>query len=1604
MAQRKSALGRQTFYLMKKNWIISLERHFILTLYLTFILPIISAVYLGIFKNLNNPSSEFGFADPRDVLSLGDALGKAESARDTVVFVNNDFTGGDIETVINDLSDQVTAAGKKAKVISDPDQVGYDCVASFRGATNCYGAVVFNSSPDEGTGKNWNYTLRADVLLGQNFKFQRDNNDVQIYTLPLQRAVDQAIANVGGGSSPSLSKMQEWAFTNMTEEQREAEVREKYQDTIIDYLGIAFILALLGVTYHLPGTIATEREIGLSSLLDAMMIVRWDWEPQAARLFSYVGSYGSMYLPGWVIAAIITRFMIWAKTSVVIILFFFILAGAACTSWAVLGGTFFKKAQLSGTVNSLLFIMLGVAAQAIPNPGAGLTAVLGVLFTPCNVVFFIKYIARAEKDALPADLLNAPERSNSTLPGVILYVFFGIQFFIYPIIAAFLERTFHGVAQDGRTIYKGDSGSPPAEAVHIDGMTRIYRPSFLRRMFGAIVKSRPPTVAVNNLQLTAKRGQILCLLGANGSGKSTTLDAVAGLSKFQQGSVTIDASQGIGIAPQKNVLWDDLTVLEHIEMFYKLKCPGMYMADEDIDQLIEAIGLETKRKALSKTLSGGQKRKLQLGMMLVGGSGVCCIDEVSSGVDPLSRRKLWDILLQERGRRTMILTTHFLDEADLLADEIAILTKGELKAHGTSVELKETLGAGYRVHVLDAKNVRDPPHVDGVQLKVTNSTIVYTASSSSQAAEVIRLLEAERIQYRLSSPTIEDVFLAVAEETKPAFAAPPAGLGHRNSDDTAIAMIDKDSMDKGIQLMSGRKVGFFGQVVTLMRKRFILFKTNWFPYLVGFLLPILAAGLTQLLIADKDAANCEPAGSGRRADADSFNDLFDGITVAAGPRSGFPSGAQQAFEDLIPSGIAGGTPSLELQNSYSDWESYIENNRNKVQPGGIWIGGTPTIAYRAEKFQVMTGILTQNLLNTIRTNTSIATNYIPFDSPTPSNTGATLQVALYFSIAVAIFPAFYSLYPNQEKRSSVRGLQYSSGVRSLPLWTAHLAFDYALMLVSMLITAVIFAVTSDVWYEVGLIFPVFLLYALASLLLGYVISLFTESQLATWAAVAVTQGLGVAVYMIAWLFILTFSPPSAAESNVLIGHYVISIFVPAGSLIRALLVGMNVFNTACDGFEFQANPADINAYGGPILYLAVQSVLYFCILLYYDSGNKLPSFLAGKKKTVSHQQAQYADKEMADELVRVEADTNKDGLQVKHLSKSFDGITAVDNVTFGIGHSEVFALLGPNGAGKSTTISMIRGDLAPSKNGGDVFIEQISVTDQRALARANLGVCPQFDAIDSMTVLEHLRHYARIRGIQDIEGQVAAVVRAVGLEAFTNTMAEHLSGGNKRKLSLGIALTGNPSVILLDEPSSGLDAAAKRTMWKTLNTIVPGRSILLTTHSMEEADALATRAGILARRMLAVGEVDELQKRFGDSLYVHLVSKTAPHSTQEEMDRMRQWVQDTLPEARIESATYHGQMRFSVPAAAVLQRTRSTANRSRHPSQVQGGDSTEQSALGALVVLLEEQKDALGIAHHSVTPTTLNEVFLSIVGRHNVQEEGYGQVAQKPWWKKLLMM
>ncbi|KAL7787911.1 hypothetical protein V8C37DRAFT_389482 [Trichoderma ceciliae] len=988
-------------------------------------------------------------------------------------------------------------------------------------------------------------------------------------------------------------------------------------------------------------------------------------------------------------------------------------------------------------------------------------------------------------------------------------------------------------------------------------------------------------------------------------------------------------------------------------------------------------------------------------MMLVGGSAVCCVDEVSSGIDPLSRRKLWDILLAERGKRTLILTTHFLDEADLLADHIAILSKGTLRAEGSSVELKDKLGGGYRVSVHKNPDIRDSPTIPDVKKREAFDLITYTAPTSSLAAQVIKALQKANItDYRFSGPTIEDVFLQVAEEIRDEEVFRETiveKMPVKDDSSSSHGYSTQMGVGLGLKLLDGRRVGYFEQAVILFKKRWTILKRNWILYAIAFLLPIAAAGLTSLFVRGKGPTGCKPTDQASTSDTeDAFTQIEDGdsLVFLAGPSSKFNLSLVSSLFQPVFAGnpgpifsiAASSLSNLHLVDTFDAFNQFIRDNSENVTTG-LWLGDAttnPTIAWVANLF-VTSPLTAQQFLDVLLTNTTIATSWSSFDVPFNPTIGKALNLVIYMGLALACYPAFFALYPSNERRRFVRSLQYSNGVRPFPLWIAYLLFDFSMALVSAAIVTALWAGLSNLWFHIEYVFVVLFLYGLASILVAYLVSLFTKSQLATFAWAAAGQAVFFLAYLIAYVCVVTYVEVDKIDNTLLVCHFVISAFMPIGSATRALFLATNLFSTACDGNELSTNPGGIKQYGGPILYLIIQCFILFGLLLWFDGGNVGSSIRTLFNRHKHPEDAAQPDEEVVNELIRITGSAEDDGLKILHLTKSFGKNLAVDNVSFGVKRGEVFALLGPNGAGKSTTISLIRGDLRPNLNGGDIFIEGVSVTKDLAGARANLGVCPQIDALDQMTVREHLEFYARVRGIPDIEHNVTAVLQAVGLSSFSTRMAAALSGGNKRKLSLGIALMGNPGVVLLDEPSSGLDAAAKRVMWKTLQATVPGRSILLTTHSMEEADALAGRAGILARRMLALGTPDDLRHRFGDALHVHLVSSTAPRTTDDEMNAITSWIRETLPTAHLESKMYHGQLRFSVLSSEVLSLTKDPSANDVTPI----GHDISQGAIGRLVVLFEENKARLGVEHYSISTTTLDQVFLGIVGQHNIQEENH---------------
>ena len=240
-----------------------------------------------------------------------------------------------------------------------------------------------------------------------------------------------------------------------------------------------------------------------------------------------------------------------------------------------------------------------------------------------------------------------------------------------------------------------DAFEPEPSGKHVGLQVKNLKKKFGNRM------------AVNGLSVNMYEDEITVLLGHNGAGKTTTISMLTGMFPPTAGTAIINGSDirtniegarmSLGVCPQHNVLFDDLTVAEHLIFFSRLKGLKGDDIQKEVDKYVRMIELENKANVASKKLSGGMKRKLSVCCALTGNTKVVLCDEPSSGMDPSARRQLWDLLQSEKIGRTLLLTTHFMDEADVLGDRIAIMCDGELKCHGTSFFLKKKYGSGYRL-------------------------------------------------------------------------------------------------------------------------------------------------------------------------------------------------------------------------------------------------------------------------------------------------------------------------------------------------------------------------------------------------------------------------------------------------------------------------------------------------------------------------------------------------------------------------------------------------------------------------------------------------------------------------------------------------------------------------------------------------------------------------------------------------------------------------------------------------------------------------------------------------------------------------------------------
>ncbi|KAH6912539.1 nod factor export ATP-binding protein I [Coprinopsis sp. MPI-PUGE-AT-0042] len=1587
-----SLFWRQFRAILWKNWLVQFNNPF-LNIVNCFILPVALAGLLSavpLFLSSDSGDNR-GIGSPLAVRSLQEQFG--DGSRELIWA---DGTNGAGSPTAQEIMDRVTSQlspqqRRGVRRISSPDDIRDECPIELHRSQRCFLAVTFDSVSTEGS-SFVNYTIysqgdwQVDVKNHQTFEEQ--------VVLPVQWALDQAIIQLRTGAAFPAPEAWPYAVEYSTVEIDAETRKESYRlftiSLIIGFLSLAYYAVFSGIAYRLPAALAADRASGLTSHMKAMGL------KDSARIIALHLSMSLTYLPAWIVSAVLWHVQIWSRTSVAILILAHVVFGLSLASWSIFVAVPFGKSPgLAAVVTTFAGLAFATIAFAVKDHGTITATVLTIFFPPMFYMYAIRGIGSYELVRLGTNMLKGGGEYPFTLIALVIAAI--VNIFLWPCLAVALERWLYDARLPSQGPYwkfwtkpslTTDIILPDDVAISVRNLGKVYRTSKWPWAKGRVQ-------AIDDLSFDIPKSGIFGLLGSNGAGKSTAMAVMGGLEGPTSGQVVFQGGAlrpprgTISIVPQKNVLFPELSCMQTLQVWQAIKWSPNSDPNEDLEGLLQTCGLGKKINSNAGVMSGGQKRKLQLAIGLLGDSKIVLVDECTSGVDALSRRGLWKALTSFRDKRTIIFTTHFLDEADFLADQIAILASpGKLVASGSPVSLKNSSGEGYSISITLHEGVVSSATpadlhraVQGVapaaQVKSTSDTqFVYLLQTKDTGIvrSVLNLLDSGREMYNIASydilgTTLEDIFLDVmAKNGIPAVVAPEEG----DADDTedhaqearATADDGEDDAAASFELGHGRPVSPFRQALTIFHKRCLVARRSWLSPLITITVAVAGSCIPLLLIVNytpsctRDLQEYETRANPMFVPAilGNFGSPWNSETVPGRtvlhPRGLIDIFGTNATDILTPRNISD-TPDAffeEVKANYTDLYFALSLDEASGQ----------TIFGWTASFGSNWGSASLNLASNALLNREIGGNSSVFIMPhTAQLYGrggypiASLPWAAFFGVFMSLFPAFYTLYVARERQSSVQAMQLSNGLSDpLGLWLGHLLFDTISVVVATTIIAAVYAGTaSGKFYGLGLLWLVMTLYGITSALLAYCASIWMESPLKAFATVAAYQFVIFLLYLIGNLLAFLLADPSKAVMIITVIHFTIALIAPICSLVRAAFVSSGAFELLCDGTSVgdgivgPAGMVAISRFGGPILYLVVQ-MLFLMSLLVWFSGSQMTANL-NLLKALFKSRPKPADTQ--DELVSMEeAEKGEDALKVLGVSKTYDE-KVVDDVTVSMAKNTVFALLGPNGAGKTTMLNMIRGDVSP--DAGDIIVNGTSVLLHPRAARASLGVCPQFTAIDSqLSVREHLYIYGRLKGVPraELEDNIQMVLKGTALVEYADRLANKLSGGNKRKLALGIALMGNPSVLLIDEYSTGIDAKMKRDMWRILKKVARGKTIIVTTHSMEEASAVASEVGILAARMLAGGTPDALVSRYG-AYEVHFVCRN-----EEEVTRAKA-LMSSIPGSKMadDVAT-----RFEVPV----------------------DPSGNGFSLGQLFGLLSSQA---GSMEYTVQKATLESVFLKVIRDNN---------------------
>jgi ATP-binding cassette subfamily A (ABC1) protein 3 len=988
-----------------------------------------------------------------------------------------------------------------------------------------------------------------------------------------------------------------------------------------------------------------------------------------------------------------------------------------------------------------------------------------------------------------------------------------------------------------------------------------------------------------------------------------------------------------------------------------------------------------------------------------------------------------------------------MEEAEVLADRIAIMADGKLKCCGSSLYLKNRHGVGYYLTIVKQPEVASSEHTQELvnfikeyvpEAKVDNDIHAEIAfrlplESSKKFKDLFdnldrKLKKLKLVSYSISVTTLEEVFIKVAQgsklekQTQDAEHKSESSVFLRNTD----FVLHRDKIRSSL---------FFMHYWALIKKRYLIsirdVKSILFEVFIPIITVLIGLGLMMSVA--------------RFTDRDSYNLA---VSKYEETQNIIYQGTDTAFTAKIISEIDkvdGVSVSNANVDSIEEFDEYLfeERDTDPYRMGSYYISSVDedNHQYKFVVFHNLTAyqalptyyqLMSSSILKSIDPDIEINVYNHPLPPTAEMDTvgGDGFIASVIFALGFAFIPAGIITTIVKDKETSVKHQHVISGVSLTAYWSSNLAWD----IVKHLLPAIV----------------------CASLVAAFGVDALTmdEDRYGGVWGLMILYGVAIAPFCYASSFI--FKSHASAQILTIIFHFVAGCLAPsliflmlifeesrdAGKALRwvfrlipSFCFGFGILNIgALETFSFfleesDLKPLDIESAGGDLLFMGIDFVLYLIILFIAEYISSKPWIIKSLKRDVKPENEILETDDDVEREEQQALNTNPEDVQinVRNLKQVYHvsgakPLVAVNDISFNVAKGECFALLGVNGAGKTSTFKILTGEFAPTQ--GEAYVGGKSITHQLTQVREFIGYCPQFDAItELMTGEEHLNLYCDIKGIpKDVRQQlIEEVLDELDLAKYRNVKSGTYSGGNKRKLSVAIALIGNPKVLFLDEPSAGMDPEARKKMWQVIGNIKRMKSsVVLTTHSMEEAEALCDRMTIMvAGRFKCIGTSTHIKNKFGSGYELEVkVNLPNNHEIETLKSRLSNYMlrdSGDIPEASVEpclreigAGALFEEIREHGSGSAIYQQLRTDkkvsilnfviwAETEKRGTRIYDWlksiflrvepiehymalykfriHKQEDKSLGNLFSIIEENREDFNIGDYAVTQTSLEQIF-----------------------------